>query len=126
MHYSGAAHPPLLVWQAKTGQVTQCIENGLMLGPFADAPYSAGTLSLEPGDRILLFTDGLLEVKNSSGREFGVEGVRQILESKHDLPPGRFADALLYALSSWSEDAIGPRQADDITVVAIGFQGTSS
>lgn len=126
VHYSGAAHPPLLVWQARTGQVTECVENGLMLGPFADAPYAAGTLSLEPGDRILLFTDGLLEVKNSVGREFGVQGVRQILESKHGLPLGRFADALLYALSSWSEDAIGPRQADDITVIAIGFQGTSS
>jgi sigma-B regulation protein RsbU (phosphoserine phosphatase) len=102
------------------------LENGLMLGPFGDSPYSAGTLSLEPGDRVLLFTDGLLEVKNAAGREFGVDGVRQILQCKHDLPPGRFADALLYALSNWSEDAIGPRQADDITIIAIGFQGTSS
>jgi serine phosphatase RsbU (regulator of sigma subunit) len=126
VRYSGAAHPPFLVWQARTGRVTEYVENGLMLGPFGDSPYSAGTLSLEPGDRVLLFTDGLLEVKNAAGREFGVDGVRQILQCKHDLPPGRFADALLYALSNWSEDAIGPRQADDITIIAIGFQGTSS
>ena len=126
VQYSGAAHPPFLVWQARTGRVTEYVENGLMLGPFGDSPYSAGTLSLEPGDRVLLFTDGLLEVKNAAGHEFGVDGVRQILECKRDLPPGRFADALLYALSNWSEDAIGPRQADDITIIAIGFQGTSS
>jgi len=126
VRYSGAAHPPFLVWQARTGRVTEYVENGLMLGPFGDSPYSAGTLSLEPGDRVLLFTDGLLEVKNAAGRDFGVDGVRQILECKHDLPPGRFADALLYALSNWSEDAIGPRQADDITIIAIGFQGTPS
>ena len=126
VRYSGAAHPPFLVWQARTGRVTEYVENGLMLGPFGDSPYSAGTLSLEPGDRVLLFTDGLLEVKNAAGRDFGVDGVRQILECKHDLPPGRFADALLYALSNWSEDAIGPRQSDDITIIAIGFQGTPS
>ena len=126
VRYSGAAHPPFLVWQARTGRITEYVENGLMLGPFGDSPYSAGTLSLEPGDRVLLFTDGLLEVKNAAGRDFGVDGVRQILECKHDLPPGRFADALLYALSNWSEDAIGPRQSDDITIIAIGFQGTSS
>ena len=126
VRYSGAAHPPFLVWQARTGRITEYVENGLMLGPFGDSPYSAGTLSLEPGDRVLLFTDGLLEVKNAAGRYFGVDGVRQILECKHDLPPGRFADALLYALSNWSEDAIGPRQSDDITIIAIGFQGTPS
>ena len=126
VRYSGAAHPPFLVWQARTGRITEYVENGLMLGPFGDSPYSAGTLSLEPGDRVLLFTDGLLEVKNAAGRDFGVDGVRQILECKHDLPPGRFADALLYALSNWSEDAIGPRQTDDITIIAIDFQGTSS
>ena len=126
VRYSGAAHPPFLVWQARTGRITEYVENGLMLGPFGDSPYSAGTLSLEPGDRVLLFTDGLLEVKNAAGRDFGVDGVRQILECKHDLPPGRFADALLYALSNWSEDAIGPRQSDDITIIAIGFQGTPS
>jgi len=126
VRYSGAAHPPFLVWQARTGRITEYVENGLMLGPFGDSPYSAGTLSLEPGDRVLLFTDGLLEVKNAAGRDFGVDGVQQILECKHDLPPGRFADALLYALSNWSEDAIGPRQSDDITIIAIGFQGTSS
>ena len=126
VRYSGAAHPPFLVWQARTGRVTEYMENGLMLGPFGDSHYSAGTLSLEPNDRVLLFTDGLLEVKNAAGRDFGVDGVRQILECKHDLPLGRFADALLYALSNWSEDAIGPRQADDITIIAIDFQGTSS
>jgi len=122
MKYSGAAHPPLLLWQAKLGRATQCIENGLMLGPFTDARYSSISFSPERGDRIVLFTDGLVEAKNSSGKEFGVERVKQILESKHDLRPSRFVDALLYGLSDWSEHAVGSSQSDDITLLVIDFK----
>jgi serine phosphatase RsbU (regulator of sigma subunit) len=117
--YSGAGHPPLLLWQAKLQRASEYVENGFMLGPFADARYSSVSFPLEQGDRVVLFTDGVTEVKNSSGDEFGVEGVRRILESKHCLSPGRFVDALLYGLSGWSEQAIGSSQSDDITLLVI-------
>ena len=122
LKYSGAAHPPLLRWQAKVGRATEYVENGLMLGPFADASYSSVSFPMEQGDRVVLFTDGLVEAKNSSGKEFRVERVRQILESKHGLSLGRFADALLYGLSHWSEHAIGSSQSDDITLLAVDFK----
>jgi len=120
--YAGAAHEPLLLWHSKTGRTSEYVENGLMLGPFPDTTYSSTTFSLEPGDRIVLFTDGIVETKNSSSNEFGVDRVRQILESKHDLPLGRFVDALLYGVSGWSEQAIGSSQSDDITLLAIDFK----
>jgi serine phosphatase RsbU (regulator of sigma subunit) len=120
--YAGAGHLPVLLRQVKTGRVVEWVENGLLLGPFADATYSSVTFSVEQGDRIVLFTDGVVETQNSSGVYFGVDGVRQILESKHELPLGRFADTLLYALSGWSGDAIGPRQSDDITLLALDFK----
>lgn len=120
--YAAAAHPPMLLRQGKTGRVVEWVENGLILGPFADATYCSVTFSVEQGDRIVLFTDGIVETQNSFGIQFGVDRVKQTLESKHELPLGRFADALLYALSGWSEDAIGPRQSDDITVLALDFK----
>jgi serine phosphatase RsbU (regulator of sigma subunit) len=67
----------------------------------------------------------VIEVENSSGEDFGVERVRQILESKHDLRPGRFVDALLYGLSGWSETAIGSSQSDDITLLVIDFEASA-
>src|SRR5215831_4336427 len=121
--YAGAAHPPLLFWHAKPGRATEYVENGLMLGPFADSSYASVTIPMEQGDRVVLFTDGLVEAKNLSEKEFGVERVRQVLESKHDLRPGRFVDALLYGLSGWSEDAIGSSQSDDITLLVADFKG---
>lgn len=124
--YAGAAHQPIVLWQESTGRAIECVENGLMIGPFADPVYSSADFSLDRGDRIVLFTDGIVEVKNSSGSEFGLERLRETIESKHDIPLGRFADGLLYALSSWSEDAIGPQQADDITLLAIDFKAQTS
>jgi len=120
--YAGAGHPPLLMWQAKLGRASEYVENGLMLGPFATSTYSSVSFSLEHSDRIVLFTDGIVEAKNPSGTEFGVDRVRQILQTKHDLPLGRFADAVLYGLSDWSEHAIGSSQSDDMTLLAIDFK----
>src|SRR5262250_408795 len=125
LKYAGAAHPPLPLWQAKLGRATEYVENGLMLGPFANSSYSSVSFPMEQGDRVVLYTDGLVEAKNSAGKEFRVEHVRQILESKHGLPLGRFADTLLYELSHWSEHAIGSSQSDDITLLVIDFKASA-
>jgi sigma-B regulation protein RsbU (phosphoserine phosphatase) len=122
-HYAGGAHQPILHWRAGTREVTEFIENGLMLGPFSHSTYSAITFGLEEGDRIVLITDGIVEAVDSSGSPFGMDRLKQILESNHALSASLLADALLYGLSSWSEHAIGTGQADDITVLTIDFKG---
>jgi serine phosphatase RsbU (regulator of sigma subunit) len=119
--YGGAAHPPLLRWCCETGSTTECVQNGLMLGPFRDPPYAATTFSLDHGDRIVLITDGIIEATDPAGNDFGLERLRQIVDSNHALPVNRFADAVLDELVRWSEDAIGARQSDDITLLAIDF-----
>jgi serine phosphatase RsbU (regulator of sigma subunit) len=124
--YAGAAHPPMLLWQSKTGRAIECVENGLMLGPFLDSRYSAITFSLEDGDRIALITDGIIEAKDSSEKEFGMERLRQIVDSTHSLSANRFAEAVLDGLSDWSEDTIGPAQSDDITLLTIDFKAPGS
>jgi serine phosphatase RsbU (regulator of sigma subunit) len=122
--YAGSAHQPLLLWLAKTGKATEYSENGFMLGPFSDSTYSAMTFSLEKGDKIVLITDGVVEAMDKSGGQFGMERLRRLLELKHDLPANRFAEALLYALSDWSANAVGAGQSDDITLLVIDFKGS--
>ena len=119
--YAGAAHPPLLWWHANTQHASECLENGLMLGPFRDSTYSAMTFALEKGDEIILVTDGILEAKDSSGDEFGMDRLRTTIKSNHALSANTFADALLAGLSTWSETTIGPGQTDDITLIVAGF-----
>jgi sigma-B regulation protein RsbU (phosphoserine phosphatase) len=123
VNYGGAAHPPVLQWCSKTGCACECVENGLMLGPFSDATYSAITLPLGQGDKIVLVTDGIIEAKNSSGKDFGMERLRQVVKINHSLPIKHFTDALMEELARWSGNGLGPSQSDDITLLAIDFQG---
>ena len=126
VNYGGAAHPPLLLWKAKSRSVEEIVENGLMLGPFPQSTYSSTTFAIEERDRIVLLTDGIIEAKNSSGKEFGEERLRNIVESSHSLRAHEFADAVLSGLSEWSDNAIGPNQSDDITLLAIDFTSRTS
>lgn len=122
VNYAGAAHPPLLIWKSKAGQVGEMIHNGLMLGPFSSPTYSNVCFQIEEGDRILLITDGIVEARDFSDQEFGMERLREIMESHYTLPAKPFADAVLHALSTWSENAIGANQSDDITLLTIDFK----
>src|SRR6516225_8541500 len=123
VNYAGAGHPPLLLWRKSSGSVVEVLENGIFLGPFHNSTYSAVPLSLEAGDRIILYTDGIVEVKNSSREEFGMERLKEMVEENHALPADRFADAVLDGVACWSETISGPSQSDDITLLAIDFKG---
>jgi serine phosphatase RsbU (regulator of sigma subunit) len=121
-NYAGAAHPPLLLWRKKSRSATEVLENGPMLGLFPDSTYSALTLPLEGGDRIVLFTDGIVEARNPSEEVFGMDRLKRFVEQNHALSAERFGDALLDAVGHWSEQARGEGQSDDITLVAIYFK----
>jgi phosphoserine phosphatase RsbU/P len=126
VNYGGAAHPPLVQWRSRTKCADECVENGLMLGPFSTATYSATTFPLEEGDRIVLVTDGIIEAKDSSNEEFGMERLREIVQSHHALPIGPFSDTVINELTRWSAEGVGPSQSDDITLLAIDFKGQPS
>jgi phosphoserine phosphatase RsbU/P len=122
VQYAGAAHPPLLLRRARTRETIEYLQNGLMLGPFSHATYSALSFAQEIGDRIVLITDGIVEAADSSGDQFGMRRLKEIVDSHHDLPATGFADALFRSLSSWSERAIGASQSDDITLLVVDFK----
>ena len=121
--YAGAGHPPLLLWRTSRGNSSEVLQNGLILGLFPEATYSVVEVLVEPGDKIVLYTDGILETRSPSEQEFGVDLFKAFLESNHSLGADTFADSLLDELSNWSEHPRGNGQEDDITLLAIDFQG---
>lgn len=124
--YAGAGHPPLFLARDSNGAVREIEQNGLMLGLFPDAQYSAVEFPAESGDRFLLYTDGVLEASNSSLEEFGKARCKQFLESGRALGANRFADALLEELSRWSGNRPGRPQDDDITLLIVDFKNPAS
>jgi sigma-B regulation protein RsbU (phosphoserine phosphatase) len=122
LSYAAAGHPPLLLWQTSTGIAAEVLENGLPLGLFSAATYSAVEIPLEPNDKVILYTDGIPETTSPSDQEFGVDLLKGFLESNHTLGADVFADLLLDELSGWSEHPKGQGQRDDITLLVIDFQ----
>jgi sigma-B regulation protein RsbU (phosphoserine phosphatase) len=122
MSCGGAGHPPLLLWRTSTGRASEVVENGLLLGLFPEQTYSAVELPVEPGDKAVLYTDGILETKSPSGQEFGDDLFKAFLESNHNLRADVFNDILLKELANWSGNSKGQAQGDDITFLTIDFQ----
>jgi phosphoserine phosphatase RsbU/P len=119
LRYGGAGHPPLLMWGAASPGVRDVIENGLFLGKFDFATYSSVEVPLAPGDRALLYTDGISEANNPEGAEFGTERLRQFLETEKDGSANQLADDLLDELARWSARGEGEDLDDDITMVTV-------
>jgi len=117
--YAGAGHPPLLLRNRSNGSTREITENGLFLGSFPKATYSAVEVPFKEGDWGVLYTDGILEATDSSKQEFGADRFKLFLESHRDLGVDQFVDALLDELSNWSDRASGREAEDDVTVLAI-------
>jgi len=122
--YSAAGHPPLLLGRMSTGRASEVSANGLPLGLFPDTTYSVAEVPVEPGDKAILYTDGVLETESPSEQEFGADLLKGFLESNHNLRTEMFADSLLDELSAWSEHPKGQGQQDDLTLLVIDFQRT--
>jgi phosphoserine phosphatase RsbU/P len=125
MSYSAAGHPPLLLWHRSTGSASEVTENGLILGHFPKATYSVLRMPVEKGDRVVLYTDGILEAKDPSEEMFGIDRFKQFLGTNHTLGSNEFSDALLEELSLWTGQPRGQGQQDDITLLALHLKITA-
>jgi phosphoserine phosphatase RsbU/P len=122
MRYAGAGHPPVLQWRNSTGKTTKVLENGLVLGMFDEAIYEALEFPLEPGDRYVLYTDGVPEAANPSEEQFGVERFMRFIENNKHLGADQFVQTFLTELSRWSGRTAEQGQQDDITLLVVDFK----
>lgn len=124
LRYAGAGHPPL-VFGAMGGKQTTFREvdnNGLLLGLSEDATYSSLELPFRPGDRCLLYTDGMVEAKNGAQEEFGSMRFLRFLETQSHLAAASLISASLAELTRWSGKGDTARREDDITLIAVDFE----
>jgi phosphoserine phosphatase RsbU/P len=117
--YSAAAHPPSLLWRRGNQSLEVLGETGLLLGVRPKEPYADSEFSFEVGDRLLLYTDGLLEAENVAGESFGEAALATFIKERQDFGAEQFVDLLLKEVLTWSYDGTQARQEDDITIVVI-------
>jgi sigma-B regulation protein RsbU (phosphoserine phosphatase) len=90
--YAAAGHPPMLL--LRDGHVTEIIENGLILAIIASAVYTQIVQPLRPGDRLVLYTDGIIEAKSASREFFGEEKLYVAVRETAELTPSEAARAV--------------------------------
>ena len=114
MVFAGAGHPPGMV--VTPGQEPRLLESRSMaLGALPDAVGAEAVrdVDLEPGDRIVLYTDGISDIFNSRGEILGVPGVRRFVGETALLPFGQMKDGLLKRVTAWRD---GP-PVDDVSLI---------
>ncbi len=117
LRYSGAGHPPLL--RLRDNQVTEIEENGLMLAAFDFADYQSIEASLIPGDRYLMYTDGVVEAADTRDEFFGLPRLKtELLDSRY-LSVSSAIDNLLSSVVRWHA-----KQNDDLTLVLLEYTGS--
>jgi sigma-B regulation protein RsbU (phosphoserine phosphatase) len=114
LRYSAAAHPPMLL--LRNGEIISIVENGLMLAAFSFAAYTTVAHSIRPGDRLVLYTDGLLEAADVHQEEFGWQRLHALVRETADLPQAEAADRIISSIQQWSVT-----QGDDLTLLLCDY-----
>jgi sigma-B regulation protein RsbU (phosphoserine phosphatase) len=115
--YSAAGHPPLLLWHRATRTLRQLNAGGLLLGVRTTEAYPQSEFSFEAGDRLFMYTDGLVEATNPDGKEFGEARLGDFINAHETLSAEQLAERLLQEVLAWPGNRAP--QSDDITVVVI-------
>jgi phosphoserine phosphatase RsbU/P len=111
--YCNAGHnAPILIRSG--GSVERLHQGGLVLGLAAEAEYEQARVELEPGDRLLLFTDGLTEANSPAGEEFGEDRLIEIAVQNRALGAKALEEKVLGAAAAFSS-----KFDDDVTLVVV-------
>ncbi|HJW96380.1 MAG TPA: SpoIIE family protein phosphatase [Thermoanaerobaculia bacterium] len=115
IRYCNAGHnPPVLV--RTDGSVQQLEGGGPVFSRLFREAYGEGSVPLEAGDRVVLFTDGVTEARNAAGEDLGDDGLVQLIVNNRHRTAGELQHAVVDAVSAYSRG----RFEDDVTMVVVG------
>jgi phosphoserine phosphatase RsbU/P len=119
LSYSNAGHNPPLLRRAD-GRVERLEVGGPVLGILKNMTYQAGTATLEPGDTLVLYSDGVTEAENPTDEDYGEDRLIAVLAAHPRATSRTIVQAVLADLVEFTQ---GRTAADDITVVVVRRHG---
>jgi len=120
--YVNAGHVPPLV-RRKSGGLDSLAAANFPVGMFDEAEYESGHVQLEPGDFLVIYSDGVSEAVNVKNEFFEESRLRLLLEQFQGETVQQLTDAIREGLKAYTE---GAPQSDDITILAVHYKGNHS
>lgn len=114
LRYSAAGHPDPYLIDGRTGEVKALSIRGFLLGIMPDEVYAEREVPIQKGDRIVFYTDGLVEARNSIGELYGTERLQACLKLDS---PSTILECILTSQREFSESQ---PLTDDVTLVVLG------
>ena len=114
--YVNAGHNPPVVFRCLTGTLEELMPTGIVLGAVENREYFSRTLSIGPGDVIVMYTDGVTESINATEELFGEDRLNAIIRKNARLPAQEIIDRILSGVHEFTGDM---PQFDDITLLVI-------
>ncbi len=118
LSYVNAGHNPPMIFRQKEGvwEVLRLEEGGCVVGLLPNFPYTQASVTLQPGDLFIGFTDGISEAMNPAEEEWGEEQMMEAAKSFYGMPA---ADILASLVKAADEFANGAKQHDDMTLIVL-------
>ncbi len=114
--FTNAGHNPPVLMHAD-GTVERLTTGGLVLGVFDNVSYEQRTVAVQPGDRLVLFTDGIVEAENADGLDFGDSSLVAAIARHLQQPAQRLATMLFEEVRRFAEDGL----RDDATLIVVAI-----
>jgi serine phosphatase RsbU (regulator of sigma subunit) len=115
LSFSNAGHNPPLLLRAGGG-VEYLLEGGVALGVLPDARYEERPLAIQPGDVLLLYTDGVSEAESPAGEQFGPRRLEECLKQLRDGSANEILKGIVDAVTAWAAER---GVSDDLTLVVV-------
>ncbi|CAB1074819.1 Serine phosphatase RsbU, regulator of sigma subunit [Olavius algarvensis Delta 1 endosymbiont] len=119
LDYSCAGHPSPIIMRSD-GTMDILDQRGPIIGFGTEIPFGQSSIRLQAGDRVILYTDGLLESRNTAGDYFGRTGLYQILKNHRLEPVQDMVDAVCAEIKNFRQQTAPD---DDISLLAVEYGG---
>jgi sigma-B regulation protein RsbU (phosphoserine phosphatase) len=118
LSYCNAGHNPPMVF-GKNG-IQRLEKGGLILGLFEHATFEEGNATLEPGDLLVAFSDGVTEALSTEGEEYGEQRLLDCVQANRDKSVTELLDSIFASVREFTAGAV---QSDDVTALVLRYDG---